>query len=230
MSLINDFLSLIYPRYCEACSELLYGHEKGLCNDCVLNLPRNSGSGQPSRELELVFAGRVPVQKALSFYVYRKCGRVQRLLHAIKYHGRKDLGELVGQLYASELNAGNVLDDVDVIIPIPLHRKKLSTRGYNQSEWFAKGIATGCSLPMNTALLERTTETSTQTKKKKYQRWENVEGIFNVKDAEALKGKHVLLVDDVITTGATIEAAWLALKNTGDIRVSVASMAFASKN
>ena len=119
------------------------------------------------------------------------------------------------------------LHDIDTIIPIPLHKKKLSTRGYNQSEWFAKGLAQVLLKEMDVVSLERTVETSTQTKKKKYERWENVEHIFQLKHPQNLVNKHVLLVDDVITTGATIEAAWQALKNVEGIRISVASIAFA---
>ncbi|MEO6304368.1 MAG: phosphoribosyltransferase family protein [Bacteroidia bacterium] len=151
------------------------------------------------------------------------------MLHAIKYQDQKELAQFIGQLYAKDLTKEKALNDIDLIIPIPLHKKKLKTRGYNQSEWFAKGLATELEKPLNITSFERIQETDTQTKKKKYQRWENVEGIFKLNDPGLLVNKHVLLVDDVITTGATIEAAWLALKETEGIRISVISIAFAAR-
>jgi ComF family protein len=230
MALINDFLSLIYPRHCEACSANLFGHELFVCNLCRLNLPKSNYHTQRETELSNIFAGRVPLVSAGSYYLYEKSGRVQKLLQAIKYEGQKELGEHIGILYGEELRKDNAFESVDLIAPIPLHKNKLKIRGYNQSEWFARGLAKSLSKSVNTTLLERITDTSTQTKKKKYQRWENVEGIFKCDPRQSASNKHILLVDDVITTGATIEAAWLALKEIEAVRVSVASIAFASKS
>jgi ComF family protein len=166
---------------------------------------------------------------SLCFYLFEKSGKVQKLLHAIKYQNQKELAQFIGELYAQDLIKEKTLDDIDVIIPIPLHKNKLKLRGFNQSEWFAKGLAKSLQKPMDIISFERRQETSTQTKKKKYQRWENVEGIFGLKDPAALINKHILLVDDVITTGATIEAAWLALQDVEGIKVSVISIAFAAR-
>jgi ComF family protein len=229
MGLINDFLSLIYPRRCEACANGLYGHEAFICNYCKLNLPKSNFHLQTQSELSMVLAGRVPVQVAGSYYLYEKSGKIQKLLHAIKYEDQKELGEYIGSLYGQVL-LETLSYNVDVIMPIPLHKKKLQRRGYNQSEWFAKGLAKQLLKPLDTASMQRVKDTSTQTKKKKYQRWENVEGIFSVNEFSSLVNKHILLVDDVITTGATIEAAWLALKKIPGVRVSVASIAFAARN
>lgn len=229
MTLINDFLSLIYPRQCEACAGQLFRHERFICNHCRLNLPRSNYHRSTSNELHRTFAGRVPLAHACAFYTYEKQGKVQKLLHAIKYQDQKELGEFIGSLYAEQLRADNSLSDVDLVVPIPLHKKKLAQRGYNQSEWFARGIAAGLSLSMDVLGLQRTKETATQTRKKKYQRWENVEGIFTMQNPASYEGRHLLLVDDVITTGATIEAAWLALKEIKSITVSVASIAFAAR-
>jgi ComF family protein len=229
MTLINDFLSLIYPRHCEACGNNLFKHEYFVCNYCQLNLPKSNYHKQPQNELSYVFAGRIPFQNALSFYVFEKSGKIQRLLHAIKYQNQKTLAEFLGKQYAKDLISDNVFADVDVIIPIPLHKNKLKTRGFNQSEYFAKGISEKMNIAIDTTTLIRKTETSTQTKKRKYQRWENVEGIFELTNANALKNKHVLIIDDVITTGATIEAAWQCVKEVEGIKISVAAIAFASK-
>jgi len=229
MSLINDFLSLIYPARCEACGNGLFGHEQFLCNYCRLNLPKSNYHQHSNNALEHLLAGRVPAKNTLALYLFEKSGGVQKLLHAIKYQQQKELGEYLGKLYARDLSAHKCLHDVGVIVPIPLHRKKLKLRGYNQSEWFAKGLSSGLGKQLDASLLERSVETSTQTKKKKYERWENVENIFTLKNKQALANRHVLLVDDVITTGATIEAAWQALKDVEGVQISVAGIAFAAK-
>ena len=227
MAFINDFMSLIYPRLCEGCGNTMQPHERYICSFCRASLPRSNYHLQQDNEISLVLQGRVPVRTAASFLLYEKRGRVQNLLHAIKYQEQKELGEYLGNLYADELS--NDLSDVDVIVPVPLHPKKLRSRGFNQSEWFAKGLAAGLSKPVDCTTLKRLTDTKTQTRKKKYERWENVEGIFGLEQPAALAGKHVLLVDDVITTGATIEAAWAALRQAPGLSLSVLSIAFASR-
>lgn len=229
MSFINDFLSLIYPRYCEACANTLFRHERYICNYCKLNLPKSRYHQHEENELYQVFAGRIPVVKAASFYLYEKSGKIQKLLQAIKYQDQKELGEFLGELYGAELQAEKAFDDIDCILPIPLHAYKLKLRGYNQSEYFANGLSKSLNKPLDITSLKRVVDTATQTKKHKYQRWENVEGIFELDKAHEFAHKHVLLVDDVVTTGATIEAAWLALKEVEGIKISVASIAFAPR-
>lgn len=230
MALINDFMSLIYPRHCEACGTNLLKHEEFICNLCLINLPKSNYHSNVDNELSYVFAGRIPSRQALCFYVFEKSGRVQKILHAIKYQNQKELAEFLGKLYAKDLKQNEVLKNIDVILPIPLHPKKLKLRGYNQSEWFAKGIATELNLTLDTVALKKSNATNTQTNKKKFERWENVDGVFELQNKYALTNKHVLIIDDIITTGATIEAAWQALKNVEGIKVSVLSLAFAAKN
>lgn len=215
--------------HCEACGNSLFKHEAYICNYCKLNLPKSNYQKNNQNELSQTFAGRVPLENSLSFYLFEKSGKVQKLLHAIKYQNQKELAHFIGELYATDLKKETTLESIDVIIPIPLHERKLKLRGFNQSEWFAKGLAKILEKPLDIISFERVQETSTQTKKKKYQRWENVEGIFNLKDETSLINKHVLLVDDVITTGATIEAAWMALKDVDGIKISVISIAFAAR-
>ena len=229
MALINDFMSLIYPRHCEACGTNLLKHEEFICNLCLVSLPKSNYHKNLNNELSFVFAGRIPLQNALCFYVFEKSGRVQQLLHAIKYQNQKELAEFIGKLYVKDLKESEILKNIDVVLPIPLHAKKLKQRGYNQSEWFAKGIASELNLKLDSTLLKKVNSTNTQTNKKKFERWENVEGVFELQNSETLKNKHVLIIDDVITTGATIEAAWQALKNVEGIRVSVLSIAFATR-
>lgn len=174
-------------------------------------------------------AGRVPVKSATCLFEFEKQGRVQKLLHALKYEGQQELGEFLGkQLYESITNSA-FFEDIDVILPVPLHENKLKQRGYNQSACVAKGISDACCITLNTSVLMRTGETSTQTKKKKFERWENVGYVFSIADQSVLKNKHILLVDDVITTGATIEGCWQALKEVENIAISIAGIAYAIK-
>lgn len=177
-----------------------------------------------------VFYGRVPLKQASSFYLYEKSGKIQRLLHAIKYEDQKELGYFLGKLFGNDLSIHPDFKEVDWVMPVPLHRKKLKQRGYNQSEWFAKGLAESLNKQLNTVSLERIVNTATQTRKKKFQRWENVEGIFRLDKTPDLANKHILLVDDVVTTGATIEACWSAMRHVPGISVSLASIAFAAKH
>lgn len=229
MTLINDFLSLIYPGHCEACRHLLFKHERFICTKCRLELPHPALQADALSPLHQVFAGRIPLIHASSYYLFEKSGRVQRLVHAIKYEGQKELAGFLGELYARELLEKGLLGDVDLIIPVPLHRRRLKARGFNQSACFAEGLSALHHIPVETGCLERAVDTATQTKKKKYQRWENMKDVFELKDASALVNKHVLLVDDVITTGSTIESAWEALRQVEGLRISVASLAFAGR-
>jgi len=177
----------------------------------------------------MALGGRVPLQKATSLFVFEKDGKVQNLLHALKYENQQVVGELMGQTLFRDLNSTGFFDGITLIVPIPLHKKKQKSRGYNQSECFAKGISEKSGISLNAHSFMRQIETSTQTKKGKAERWANVKDAFVLRDKEAFKNNHILLVDDVITTGATIEGAWQALKDVEGIKVSVASIAYADK-
>lgn len=227
MTLINDFLSLIYPRYCPACGILMYQHERGLCRLCLLKLPKSGFHQVSDNKLSQLLGGRVPLEKTLCLYLFEKSGKVQKLVHAIKYKGQKDLAQYLGKLLGNEVK--NSIDPgyFDLIIPVPLHPKKEKARGYNQSAEFAKGLARTLKVPLEEQAVFRIKESSTQTRKKKFERWENVEGIFERNHLLDLSNKHLLLVDDVVTTGATIEALWECLKGQADIKVSVACLGYA---
>lgn len=229
MTLINDFMSLIYPRYCEACDGLLYKHEAVICNKCLVLLPKSNFHLNSNNPILLALGGRVPLKKATSFLLFEKEGKVQNLLHALKYQNQQIIGVKLGALFYEHVQTSDFFSDIDVIVPVPLHPKKLKQRGYNQSECFAKGIADKSNIAIDTTTLVREFETTTQTKKRKYERWENVKDVFAITNVHAFKNKHVLLVDDVITTGATLEGAWQALKDIEGIQVSVASIAYAMK-
>lgn len=225
----NDFIALVFPRNCITCNNPLFKHESMVCNHCYLTLPKSRFHEQENNELERVFAGRVPVVKASAYYLFEKSGKVQKLLHSIKYKNNKTLAEQLGNWYAQSLKDCNEITGADVIIPVPLHPKKQKRRGFNQSEEFAKGISKELGIPINSTNLIRNAFTETQTRKRKFERWENVEGKFELRDPKALEGKTILLIDDVITTGATIEACYDAMKHVRGISISVLSLAYAKK-
>jgi ComF family protein len=227
--MLQDFLSLIYPRNCVACGNSLFKHEEQVCNYCYVNLPKTNFHKQERNPVDALFYGRTPLLLASSFYLFTKKGSIQKVLHAIKYKHNKELAVLVGKWYAEDLKHDPIISKADYVIPVPLHSKKLKTRGYNQSEEFAKGLAEGLQTTLDTEVLKRKEFTETQTKKSKYERWENVEDVFELIAPETFKNKQVVLVDDVITTGATIEACCQLLQQIEGIQISVLSIAYADK-
>jgi ComF family protein len=200
-----------------------------VCNHCYVTLPKSNFHTEENSELERVFAGRVPLVKAGSYYLFEKSGKVQKLLHSIKYKSNKALAEQLGEWYAQSLKECNEIANADIIIPVPLHPKKQKQRGFNQSEEFAKGLSKEFNIPLNTTNLIRNAYTETQTRKRKFERWENVKDKFELKDPDALTNKTVVLVDDVITTGATIDACYEALSKAKGIKINVLSLAYAKK-
>ena len=226
--MFQDFIALIYPRHCIACGNSLYKHEEQVCNYCKVNLPKTNFHKSIKNPVDTLFYGRTPLQLATSFYMFTKKGGVQKILHAIKYKHNKELAKLVGEWFANDLKEDVIISQADYIIPVPLHTKKFKIRGFNQSEEFAKGLANGLEIPLNTTVLIRSDFTDTQTKKNKYERWENVEDKFQLTNLDDFKNKHVVLVDDVITTGATIEACCAVLQQIEGIKISVLSIAYAS--
>ena len=176
-----------------------------------------------------IFWGRIKIHSAASFLNFTKSGRVQKLVHQLKYKGKKEVGVLLGELYGSELKHAELYKDIDLVIPIPLHWKKQKKRGFNQSEMFGRGLAKAMNIRLDTVSLYRKVDTETQTKKSRIQRWENVSEVFALKSEAHLEGKHILLVDDVITTGSTMEASANKLLEIPGVKVSLATIAFASK-
>ena len=227
--MLEDFLALIYPRNCVSCGNSLYKHEDQVCNYCYTNLPKTNFHKQQRNPVDALFYGRTPLLLASTFYLFTKKGSIQKILHAIKYKSNKELAVLVGKWYAEDLKTDAIISKANYIIPVPLHRKKYKQRGFNQSEEFAKGLSDGLEIPLNTTVLQRREFTTTQTKKNKYERWENVEDVFELISPEEFKNKHVVLVDDVITTGATIEACCQLLQQIEGIQISVLGIAYADK-
>jgi ComF family protein len=225
--IIHDFVCLFYPRYCLACHEALVKGELNVCTSCMLHLPRTNFHKTPNNVLFTKLQGRMQLDHAFSFLLFIKDGRVQRLLHELKYNNRPELAVELGRVYGEELLPHHIQNSIDLIIPVPLHASKLRKRGYNQSEAFAQGLSDSLQRSVNATCLERVLKTETQTRKSKLMRWENVREVFSVRDNGEVKGKRILLVDDVITTGATIEACAMELSAAGATSISVASIAYA---
>ncbi|MCX6244523.1 MAG: ComF family protein [Bacteroidetes bacterium] len=227
MSLFDDFISLIFPRICAACGNSLWKHEETLCLSCEYHLPRTEFHLSLENPVGSLFWGRVTLSGAAAFLYFHKGGKVQRLIHQLKYKGRKDIGLCLGKNYGQFLKNSPFFNTVEIILPVPLHLKKLRQRGYNQSELFAAGLGEAMNIPVEAGLLYRKKATETQTRKSRFRRWQNVAEVFAVRSPETLEMKHVLVVDDVITTGATLESCILALSGIKGIRISVAAIAVA---
>jgi ComF family protein len=174
-----------------------------------------------------MFWGRCVIEKASSFSFYTRGSRMRKLIHNMKYRQRKEIGYELGRLYSASLKSSGFSDDFDLIIPVPLHPSKLRKRGYNQSEYIARGIAEVTNIPVETMCLKRVVGAGTQTKSSRFDRWLNVKGIFKVDRPDKLIGKHILLVDDVITTGSTIESCAIELLKIENVKVSVVALAAA---
>ena len=227
MTYLDDFISLFYPRLCAGCATSLVRGEEVLCLNCLGDLPRTNYHLYNENPVSQIFEGRVNITLATSFCRFDKGGRLQHLLHELKYKGNCEVGQKMGILFGYDLIQSALFKDIDAIIPVPLHPKKEKKRGYNQSVEICKGLSESMNRPIITGNLLRTIHTASQTRKGRFERWENVSGIFNVKNDAELIGKHLLLVDDVVTTGATLEACCEPLLQIPGVRVSIATLASA---
>jgi ComF family protein len=229
MSLLDDFLSLFFPHPCYACDDALRKNEKVLCSVCLSHLPKTDFHQKQDNPIAKLFWGRAIINSATAYYYFHKGNKVQHLIHQLKYKGAREIGIFIGEQMGYELKNAPNFSSVDIIVPVPLHPKKEKKRGYNQSAIFGMGLSHGLGKPMNANILYRKRFTETQTKKTRSERWENVENVFSVRCPEDFLGKHLLLVDDVITTGSTLEACIHALEIIPDVTISIAAMATAMK-
>lgn len=224
--LAEDFIGLFFPKLCAACNGHLLRNEEAICMACLAAMPRTHDELDPSENpAARVFWGRIRLRAAASGYVFVKGGKVQELVHNLKYNGRRDAGIAAGKIFGNDLKDLTPFNTVDAVVPVPLHPERLRKRGYNQAACFAEGLAAALNVPHLPEAIRRLSATETQTRKNRSERWENVEAIFALHAAEALAGKHILLVDDVITTGATIEACAAPLLQLEGTSVSVVSLA-----
>lgn len=225
--MLEAFLSLIYPHTCAGCNKTLHPHEDCVCLQCKVQLPRTYFENQSGNFIEKLFWGKMEVERASAHYFFHQDSTIQRLMHHLKYDNKPQIGFVLGKLVGADWRKKNYFSDVDLIMPIPLHMKKLRKRGYNQAAEIAKGMAEMLDVEMSTHHLIRTVYTDTQTRKSTFDRWKNVNAIFQINQPHTLKNKHVLIVDDVVTTGSTLQAAAFELKALKDVKVSVATVAVA---
>ena len=224
----NDFISLFFPTRCYACGEPLFKNESSICTHCQYHLPKTNFHFNNDNPVAKIFWGRINLSGAAAYFFFNKGGRVQRLIHELKYKGATQLARDIGKLYGHELKCSDNFNDANLIIPVPLHKKKQRQRGYNQSTCFAEGLVSTMCIPIETTILFRSSASETQTKKSRFTRWKNVETIFYTRNTALIVNKHILLVDDVITTGATLEACAQALLKIEGVKVSIATIAYAS--
>ena len=224
---LHSILNLFYPRVCAACGEVLLKDEETVCLKCRFLLPKTGYENHADNPLAQSFYGRVRFHAVTACYFFAKSGKVQHLIHQLKYKGNKEAGVFLGQQLGETIKDAPLFQGIDYLIPVPLHPKRERKRGYNQSLMIARGISEVTGIAIGDKYLVRAVNTATQTKKSSEERFKNVKDIFEVRFADELKGKHVLLVDDVLTTGATIESCAHQLENIPDITISAATAACA---
>lgn len=221
----GDFVTLFFPNHCLGCSNSLFKGEEILCTRCILQLPKTKYHEEIDNTIKSRLHGRIHLSYAMAFLKFRKTGVVQHLLHQLKYNNHPEIGVRLGKLYGKDLVDSGYDKQFDLIIPIPLHKSRKRRRGYNQSEKFAEGLSGMLQIPWDENIVERKIKTTTQTRKSKIERWENVKDVFLIKQPEKIRDKKILLVDDVITTGATLEACGHQLLNMGCSSLSIACIA-----
>lgn len=221
----KDIFGLFFPDQCVLCKNELVSEEKQICSSCLFSLPLTNFQNQKENALTDKLKGRVNFEQAAALYYFNTDSAVQDILHQIKYKDNEHLAVFMGTQMANQMKKS--LAAIDFIIPVPLHKKKLSQRGYNQSLLLGNGIANTLNIPLGNEFIIRTKNTETQTNKTRKQRVENVKDAFEWKNSEMLKGKHLLLIDDVITTGATLESCILALPKDLNCKISILSLAAA---
>ena len=222
-----DFINLMFPDVCVVCGISLQKNEHQLCISCFHSIPKTNYHLIEENPVEKRFWGKVPIYRATSYFFFQKGSSFQKLLHLLKYKGNKEIGELMGIYAAIDLMDSPDFTSIDLLLPVPLHPNKYKQRGYNQSEWICKGLSLVLNIPLDVTTIIRVRENTTQTKKTVFERYENTEGIFELKDRIALIGKHVLLVDDVLTTGSTLEACVRVLMEIPEIKISIFTLALA---
>lgn len=222
-----DFMNLLFPTLCLGCKESLGANEIILCTRCRINLPETN-QHRESNNLHVLnkFAGRVPIRFLASYLYFTKGGIAQKLIHGFKYKGQKEAAKEVARWYGHQLKSeSNWIQEIDVLIGVPLHESRFRQRGYNQADWIAAGFSEAFNIPLRTDVLVRNRFEKSQTRKNRMERWKNVNSVFGIQNAEVVTGKNVVLVDDVLTTGATLEACAIELLQAGCKSVGVLTLA-----
>lgn len=227
---LHDLTLLAFPDNCLVCTRALASGERDVCFSCIDSLPETDYHALADNPVAQHFWGRQSFIHAAA-YLYVRDGNIsQDMIHLLKYKRKYKVGIKLGRLYGHKLREqDSLIRDIDLIVPVPLHVNRKRQRGYNQCDYFAQGLSEVLGVPYAPDVIQRIKENISQTKRTRYDRWENVEGIFALAQPEKIRGKHILLVDDVITTGATIESCASALMDAEDVRISIATIATAGR-
>lgn len=224
--MLKQLLNLFFPKVCVGCKNILVEQEKHVCISCLHDLPITNFHNNDSKVISNVFYGTVVLEHATALFYYPKKGVVRQLIHHLKYKKQQGISAYLGKWLGLELKESGFYDEIDIVIPVPLHKKRMKERGYNQVEGFGKELAQNLDAIYSDTTLLRHKNSSTQTVKDRLTRWKNVQTTFQVSDFQTLKGKHILLVDDVITTGATIKSCVKELQKIENVKLSLAVMAY----
>jgi ComF family protein len=222
---LSAFTSILFPQNCLACEGVIEKGENDICSICRINLPRTGFHLDNQNIAAQKFWGKTQLKHAMAYLFFKKEGHVQKLLHQLKYNKEPQIGEILGNWYAQELQDNDFYKNFDIIIPVPMHPKKQKKRGYNQSACFGKGLAEIWQIPLIENGIVKTKNTISQTKKSREERYNNMKDGFEIPNTKDIKDKNILLVDDVITTGATLEACANLLLKNGAKTVSIATIA-----
>ena len=228
-AILSPLVHLFYPHVCSGCGSDLVNDDNLLCLKCINDLPHTNFAMHANNPVEKIFWGRVPITAAMSEFYFTKETLIQTLIHEFKYKGNKDLGLYLGAMMGKSLLNSQRFSKIEALVPLPLFADKEFKRGFNQATILCTGIGVILNVPVIKNNVVRKRFTETQTKKHRTERWENVEGSFEINNIKELKGKHILLVDDVITTGATLEACGAEILNIEGTQLSIATLALASK-
>jgi ComF family protein len=224
---LADFVSLLFPQLCQACGNSLMAGEDLICTSCTYQLPFTNFHLQPDNIVARQFWGKIKLEGAYAMCYFAKGGKMQHLMHQFKYKGMHKIGNRLGNIAGEQLSDSPVFNSTDLIIPVPLHKIRLKQRGYNQSACFAEGLAQKLNAAVELDNLVRLSATETQTHKSRFSRFENMREVFSIHDPEKLRGKNVLLVDDVVTTGSTLEACGIELLKIEGLKLSIVTIAYA---
>ena len=225
--MFQSLLYLFFPPTCAGCQSVLMSNENVICTKCRHEMPLTQHHLNSENDAYKKFYGRIPVEQVSALVYFHKKGIVQELIHSLKYRGQEAIGTVLGEWYGEELKSSQLLQTVDAIIPVPLHPKKLRERGYNQVTEFGNALAKKLEIPVNNSILYRQVYSKTQSQKNRLGRTEGIDTIFDVSFDEKDHNKHFLLIDDVITTGATLEVCAKALLKIPGTKISIVCMAMA---
>ena len=222
---LQNFSELLYPKLCGGCGNHLYENEEVVCVYCRASLPLSGECDFENNASEKLFWGKVSITAAASFLFFQKKSSTQHLLHQLKYQQKENIGEWLGEQFAYSLQSKGRFAAVEIIIPIPLHPSRIKFRGFNQCDAIARGMASVLQIPIVNGVLTRSVATQSQTKKNRFQRFENMNSVFSLAQTSAIKGKNILLLDDVLTTGATLVSAAQVLQQAGSNKLFVGAIA-----